>query len=151
MYLFYTSGTTGIPKGAMITNGNINWMVGTLNTFYGEQAEDVFICALLLFHANGKLQSFLAAVNTGATEVLYAHLKVNEAAVIGIPDERYGEEGMAYIVLKERMDATENEFMEYLRGKVARFKLMKYITFMDHLPKNSIGKILKRELNSNIK
>jgi long-chain acyl-CoA synthetase len=83
-------------------------------------------------------------------EVLYAHPKVNEAAVIGIPDDRYGEEGMAYIVLKERMDATEDEFMEYLREKIARFKLPKHINFLDQLPKNSVGKILKRELNATI-
>ena len=70
MHLIYTSGTTGAPKGAVITHGNINWMVATLNRFFSENTEDIFLCALPLFHAYGILQSFLAAINIGAAIVL---------------------------------------------------------------------------------
>lgn len=339
MHLIYTSGTTGLPKGAMITHGNITWMVNRLNTFYSEEHGDSFISALPLFHAYGKLQCFLAPINAGATiiiverfdpvgvmqiiskykatvffgvptmynlivnseevknydlkslrvcvsggaslpveilksfkektgvpiaegyglsevtvlthcnpiaglqkpgsigpvipgieakivrensielalpgevgelvvkgpnvmtgyykkeeetrkfmvggwlhtgdlsrvdedgyyyivdrikdmyiwggrnvypreieEVLFAHSKVNEAAVVGIPDSTYGEAGRAFIVLRQGMNATEGEIMEYLKERVAKYKLPKNICFVDELPKNSVGKILKREL-----
>lgn len=342
MHLIYTSGTTGIPKGAMITHGNINWMVATLNRFFSERTEDIYICALPLFHAYGKLQSFLSAVNIGASivlisrfdtvavmnaiarhratvffgvptmynmmvnspdigkydltslrvcvsggasmpmeilrafeeksgvsiaegyglsevtvmthccpltgvkkvgsighvmpgmrskvvnekdedipigevgelvlkgpsimkgyyrkpeetevamrtgwfhtgdlvkkdedgyyfivdrikdmyirggknvypreieEVLYTYEGVREAAVIGVHDDKYGEEGLAFVVLKEGASVTAEELMAYLGDKVARFKLPKKIQFLNELPKNSIGKILKRELATNL-
>lgn len=342
MHLIYTSGTTGLPKGAMITHGNIGWMVNALNRFYGEKPEDLFIAALPLFHAYGKLQTFLAAINMGASiiviqrfgavevmeaiaqyratvffgvptmytmmvntpgmerynlktlricvsggaslpveilrqfeektgveiaegyglsevtvmthccpvdgvkkagsigpvlpgleaavfnsddeavpvgtvgelvvrgpsimkgyykkeeesavalrkgwfhtgdlvkadedgyyyvvdrikdmyirggrnvypreieEVLYTYPKVREAAVIGLPNEVYGEIGRAFIVLKEGQKADEEEVMAFLRERLARYKLPDSVHFIEALPKNSVGKILKRELKESI-
>ena len=340
MHLIYTSGTTGFPKGAMITHGNIAWMVETLNKFYGEKPDDLFVSALPLFHAYGKLQSFLSPVNIGATiillerfdpeevmktiheqkatvffgvptmynlmvnspnvesydltslricvsggaslpvevlisfkqkadvsiaegyglsettvlthcnplhglqkagsigptipgveakvfseedeelpigevgelvvkgpnimkgyyqkeketeeamrqgwlhtgdlvkkdqdnyyyvvdrikdmyirggrnvypreieEVLFAHPKVSEAAVIGIPDEKYGEQGKAFVVLSQGVQASEEEIMNYLGERVAKYKLPQSLQFVEELPKNTVGKVLKRELRA---
>lgn len=79
-------------------------------------------------------------------EVLFTHPKVSEAAVIGMKDERYGEDVKAFVVLKPRQEATAEEIIEYCRGKLTNFLLPKEVTFLKALPKNLVGKVLKKEL-----
>jgi len=79
-------------------------------------------------------------------EVLYTHPSVLEAAVIGIPDEKWGESVKALIVLKKGKKATEEEIIEYCKRNLTSYKKPKSVEFMDSLPKNPTGKILKREL-----
>ncbi|MCM8780121.1 MAG: AMP-binding protein, partial [Candidatus Omnitrophica bacterium] len=79
-------------------------------------------------------------------EVLYQNPKVKEAAVIGINDVHKGEVPKAFVVLQDKVSANEQEIMHYLRERLAAYKIPKYIEFMDSLPKNSSGKILKRLL-----
>lgn len=76
-------------------------------------------------------------------EVLYAHPKIQEAAVVGIPTEK-GEAIKAFIVLKEEL--SEDEIIEYCKEKLAKYKIPEFIEFKDELPKSMIGKILKKEL-----
>lgn len=79
-------------------------------------------------------------------EVLYQNPKIKEAAVIGIPDAHKGEVPKGFIVLKDGELATEHEIIQYLRDKLAPYKIPKYIEFRTSLPKNTTGKILKRVL-----
>ncbi|MEK6727513.1 MAG: long-chain fatty acid--CoA ligase [Candidatus Omnitrophota bacterium] len=79
-------------------------------------------------------------------EVLYQNPKIKEAAVIGITDTHKGEVPKGYVVLKEMESATEHEIIQYLRERLASYKIPKYIEFREFLPKNTIGKILKRVL-----
>ena len=79
-------------------------------------------------------------------EVLYSHPCVNEAAVVGMPDEVYGEEIKAFVVLAPEKTATAEELIEYCQGKLKRFKSPKEIVFLDALPKSLVGKILRKEL-----
>ncbi len=79
-------------------------------------------------------------------EVLYQNPKVKEAAVIGIADRHKGEVPKAFVVLKEGEAATEHEIIQYLRQKLASYKIPKHVEFRPSLPKNTIGKILKRVL-----
>ena len=79
-------------------------------------------------------------------ELLYQNPKVKEAAVIGIPDKHKGEVPKGFVVLKEEVQATEKELIQYLRDRLAPYKIPKYIEFRKSLPKNSTGKILKRIL-----
>jgi long-chain acyl-CoA synthetase len=79
-------------------------------------------------------------------EVLYSHPKVSEAAVIGMKDAVYGENIRAFLILKPGQRATEKEIVDYCRGKLAKFFLPKSVIFVPTLPKNLIGKILKKEL-----
>ena len=81
-------------------------------------------------------------------EVLYTHPAVALAAVIGIPDEVKGELAKAYIVLKEGMNATEKDIINFVRGKIAKFKAPRMVEFIDALPQGPTGKILKRELRA---
>jgi fatty-acyl-CoA synthase len=80
--------------------------------------------------------------------VLYEHLAVLEAAVVGRPDERWGEVPVAYVVLRPDRPATAEELVEHCRGQLARFKVPKDVIFLDALPRNPSGKVLKRELRS---
>ncbi|WP_405828345.1 fatty acyl-CoA synthetase [Streptomyces sp. NBC_00105] len=77
-------------------------------------------------------------------DVLYTHPGVAEAAVVGLPDERWIEAVTAVVV--PRGDVTEEELMTYARERLAHFKAPKRVLFVDALPRNASGKILKREL-----
>jgi acyl-CoA synthetase (AMP-forming)/AMP-acid ligase II len=79
-------------------------------------------------------------------EVLYTHPAVSEAAVIGIPDEVWVERVHAEIILKEGHTVTEEEIIEYCKERMARYKTPKSVKFVDSLPMNPQGKILKKEL-----
>jgi fatty-acyl-CoA synthase len=76
-------------------------------------------------------------------EFLYTHPAVQDVQVIGVPDERYGEEVMAWIVLKPGREATEEEIREYCRGRIAHYKVPRYIKFTDGFPMTVTGKIQK--------
>ena len=78
--------------------------------------------------------------------VLYSHPKVEEAAVIGIPDPKWGQEVCAVVVLKPQMKATEEEIIAYCRDRLAGFKRPRSVIFVDALPRNALGKVLRKEL-----
>lgn len=82
---------------------------------------------------------------------LYTHPKVALAAVIGVPDPDKGELAKAYIVLKEGQEATETEIIDYVRGRIAKFKAPRLVEFVKSLPQGPTGKILKRELREMVK
>jgi acyl-CoA synthetase (AMP-forming)/AMP-acid ligase II len=78
--------------------------------------------------------------------VLYEHDSVLEAAVVGRRDDRWGEVPVAFIVLHQGATATHDELRDHCRAHLAGFKVPKDITFLDALPRNPSGKVLKREL-----
>lgn len=84
-------------------------------------------------------------------EFLYSHPKVLDVQVIGIPDEVYGEEVMAWIILKEGQTATSEEIREYCTGKISRHKIPRYIEFTDSYPMTASGKIQKFRLREQAK
>ncbi|MCW2494472.1 AMP-binding protein [Jatrophihabitans sp.] len=75
-------------------------------------------------------------------QALVAHPDVLEAAVVAAPDERWGEVPVAYVIAKPN-HADEAELLEFVRGRIARFKAPKHIAFVDELPKTATGKIQK--------
>ena len=81
-------------------------------------------------------------------ELLYTHPAVAEAAVIGVPDPVWVERIHAVISTKEGQTTTEEEIIEYCKGKISGFKRPKTVQIIDALPKNPQGKILKRELRA---
>jgi long-chain acyl-CoA synthetase len=79
-------------------------------------------------------------------EVLYEHPAVQEAAVIGVPNEALGEEVGAAVVLKQGESADANELKAYVKRELAAYKYPRRVWFVDELPKGPTGKILKREI-----
>lgn len=77
---------------------------------------------------------------------LYTNDKIKEVAVIGVEDQKWGEVGKAYVVLKENCTASQNEILEYCKGNLAKYKIPKHIEFIDELPKTEAGKIDKKKL-----
>jgi fatty-acyl-CoA synthase len=78
--------------------------------------------------------------------VLYEHEGVLEAAVVGRPDERWGEVPVAHVVLRPGASVSGDALVEHCRERLARFKVPKDVVFLDALPRNPSGKVLKREL-----
>jgi acyl-CoA synthetase (AMP-forming)/AMP-acid ligase II len=78
--------------------------------------------------------------------VLEDHPKVEEAAVIGVPDADWGEAVKAVLVLKPGQKATADEFVEYTKSRLASFKAPAYYAIVEELPRNAMGKVLKNDL-----
>ncbi|MBQ7541314.1 MAG: AMP-binding protein [Clostridia bacterium] len=76
-------------------------------------------------------------------EFIFTHDKVQDVQVIGVPDEQYGEEAMACIILKPGETCTEEEMKKYIMDHMARHKVPRYIDFVDSFPMNAAGKIQK--------
>ncbi|XP_075554513.1 medium-chain acyl-CoA ligase ACSF2, mitochondrial-like [Dermacentor variabilis] len=79
-------------------------------------------------------------------EVLNTHPAVHESLVIGVPDERTGEELCAWIVLKENANVSEEELREHCEGKLTRFKMPRYFIFDPKVPRTAIGKAQKAKM-----
>lgn len=79
-------------------------------------------------------------------EFLYTHPLVSDVQVIGVPSREYGEEIMAYIILKEEAELTEEEVKGFVKGHMARHKVPKYIAFIESFPMTASGKIQKYKL-----
>lgn len=78
--------------------------------------------------------------------VLYQMEEIAEVAVIGVPDPKWGEVGKAVVVLKPGTQLTEEQVIQFCQGKIARYKIPKSVVFVDQLPRNPAGKVLKTEL-----
>jgi fatty-acyl-CoA synthase len=79
-------------------------------------------------------------------EFLYTHPDVADVQVIGVPDERYGEELMAWVVPRPGAELNEDEVKEFCRGKIAHFKVPRYVKFVDEFPMTVTGKVQKYKM-----
>lgn len=79
-------------------------------------------------------------------DFLYTYPKIEDVQVIGVPDEDYGEEIMACVILKPGEEATEDEIKGFVRDHMAKHKVPRYVDFVDEFPMNAAGKILKYKM-----
>jgi len=82
-------------------------------------------------------------------EFIYTNPKVKDVQVIGVPDEQYGEEIMACVVLKDGESMTEDELKSFVRASMAKHKVPRYVDFVDAFPTNAAGKVLKYKMREN--
>ncbi len=83
--------------------------------------------------------------------VIREHPKVEDVAVIGVPDETWGEEPRAVVILKKgiaKSKEVESEIMEYCRQNLASFKRPRTVVFVDELPRNPLGKLIKKDIRA---
>lgn len=78
--------------------------------------------------------------------ILYTHPKIKQVTVVGVPDPVMGEVGMAFIELKEGEDETEEGIIQFCKGKMANFKVPKYVRFVSEFPMTSTGKVQRFKL-----
>ncbi len=76
--------------------------------------------------------------------------QVSEAAVIGVKDKKWGEVGNAFVALKKDASLTEQDIIEHLRSRLAKYKIPKSVVFVNSLPRNAAGKVLKTELREKV-
>jgi long-chain acyl-CoA synthetase len=81
---------------------------------------------------------------------LEEHPAIREVAVIGLPDEKYGEEIMAFVVSEPGHVSSEEEVIAYAQSRITRFKCPSRVTFLESLPKNPVGKVQKKELKKRV-
>ena len=81
-------------------------------------------------------------------QVYFRHPNVVDVAIIGVPDDRWGETGLAVVVPRDREAFDESEFLSFGRGQLASFKLPKAVWVIDEIPRNAAGKVLKRDLRA---
>jgi acyl-CoA synthetase (AMP-forming)/AMP-acid ligase II len=79
-------------------------------------------------------------------DVLHSHPKVEEAAVIGVPDPKWGQQPIALVVIKRGEIASDEEIIEYCRSRLASSKCPQSVVFVDSLPRNPMGKVMRKVL-----
>jgi len=83
-------------------------------------------------------------------EVIYQYPNVKEAAVVGQPSERRGEQAVAFVVPNDNTSIDENELLKFIRSKMADYKVPKKVIISSALPRNATGKVLKTELRKQL-
>ena len=83
-------------------------------------------------------------------EFIYTHPAVSDVQVVGVSDEKYGEEAAACIILKEGMEVSEPEMRKFIKDHLASHKVPRYIIFTDEFPMNAAGKILKYKMREEL-
>ena len=81
-------------------------------------------------------------------ETLSAHPQIREAAVIGVPDDQYGQRLRSFVALRHNARLSEQEVKDYVRDQLARFKVPRDVIFVEQLPRNPTGKVVKRLLSA---
>jgi len=130
--------TARVIKDGWFFTGDIGYMDEDGDIFIVDRKKDLII--------RGGFNIYPSEVE----EVLCSHLDISDAGVVGIPDKDYGEQVCAFVVLKEGAQTSKTDIQSFCRESLAKYKVPHYIEFCDRLPKNELGKTLRRELKVNL-
>ena len=134
----YTGGGGKEVIGGLMSSGDVGHFTPEGLLFVDGRDDDMIV--------SGGENVFPAEVE----DLLTKHEAVAEAAVLGVPDEEFGQRLTAFVVLRPGHDVSEKEFQDYVRKHLARFKVPRAVDFMDELPSNPTGKVLKRVLKERV-
>jgi fatty-acyl-CoA synthase len=130
----YTGGETKEQIKGLMSSGDVGHFDGQDRLFIDGRDDEMIV--------SGGENVFPAEVE----ELLAGHEAIEEAAVIGVEDEKFGQRLKAFVVVRDGKQLSEDEVKAYVRDNLARYKTPREVVFMDELPRNPTGKVLKREL-----
>jgi acyl-CoA synthetase (AMP-forming)/AMP-acid ligase II len=130
----YTSGDGKTMLEGLIATGDVGYLDTQGRLFVAGRDDDMII--------SGGENVFPREVE----DLLAEHPAIDDVAVIGVPDEQFGERLRAFVVLRVGATLGEQEVKDYVRDNLARFKVPRAVSFVDVLPRNATGKVLKRDL-----
>ncbi len=130
----YTGGGTKEALAGLMSSGDVGHFDDEGRLFIDGRDDEMIV--------SGGENVFPAEVE----ELLAAHEAIEEAAAIGVDDERFGQRLRAFVVIRDGESVSEDEIKDYVRSNLARYKTPREVVFVDELPRNPTGKVLKREL-----
>lgn len=130
----YTGGGGKEVVGGMMSSGDVGYFDEHGRLFVVGRDDDMII--------SGGENVFPKEVE----DLLADHEAVADVAVIGVPDQEFGQRLKAFVVLQPKRNATADDIKDYVRGRLARYKIPRDIEFLDEIPRNPTGKVLKRVL-----
>jgi acyl-CoA synthetase (AMP-forming)/AMP-acid ligase II len=130
----YTGGGSKEAIGGLISSGDVGHFDEEGRLFIDGRDDEMIV--------SGGENVFPAEVE----ELLAAHEGIAEAAVVGVEDEKFGQRLKAFVVLRDGADLDEDAVKDYVRENLARYKTPREVVFIDELPRNPTGKVVKREL-----
>jgi acyl-CoA synthetase (AMP-forming)/AMP-acid ligase II len=130
----YTGGDTKATIGDLMSSGDVGHFDGAGRLFIDGRDDDMII--------SGGENLFPSEVE----DLLAGHPAVREVAVVGVADEAWGQRLKAVVVLQEGESATEDELKDYVKQNLAGYKVPREVAFVDALPRNATGKVLKKDL-----
>jgi acyl-CoA synthetase (AMP-forming)/AMP-acid ligase II len=130
----YTGGGTKEELGGLMSSGDVGHF-DTAGLLFIDGRDDEMI-------VSGGENVFPREVE----DLLAAHEAIAEAAVVGVPDDEFGQRLKAFVVTQDDAELSEEEVKAYVKSNLARFKVPREVEFLDSLPRNATGKVLKREL-----
>ncbi|MGA2013762.1 MAG: acyl-CoA synthetase [Solirubrobacteraceae bacterium] len=131
----YTGGETKEQIGGLMSTGDVGHFDAAGRLFIDGRDDEMIV--------SGGENVFPGEVE----ELLAGHPAIAEVAAIGVPDESFGQRLRAYVVLRDGEQLTEDDAKAYVRENLARYKVPREIVFLDELPRNPTGKVLKRHLD----
>jgi len=132
----YTSGDGKPMIGDLIATGDVGYLDTHGNLFVSGRDDDMIV--------SGGENVFPREIE----DILAEHPAVDDVAVIGVPDAHFGQRLRAFVVRRDGASLTEDDVREHVRANLARFKIPRDVVFVDVLPRNATGKVLKRELRA---
>ncbi len=133
-YLNRDEDTSEAIKGGWLHTGDVGWMDDDSYLYITGRTKDLIIRGGENI-APGEIEN-----------VLQQHDAVDDAAVIGVPDAEWGEEVKAIVVFKPGQQASEDELTQFVKARLASYKAPKFYAFVEDLPRNYVGKVLKTDL-----
>jgi fatty-acyl-CoA synthase len=130
----YTGGGSKEAVGGLMSSGDVGHFDDQGRLFIDGRDDEMIV--------SGGENVFPAEVE----ELLSGHEAIEEAAAIGVEDDKFGQRLKAFVVLRSGAEINEDEVKEYVRENLARYKVPREVVFVDELPRNQTGKVLKREL-----